>query len=116
MSLQEADRFMNDLQNDPTRFAEFESMAKAGRADEVYSAVRELGYDATVEEIAEAFFEYVSQELSEDDLATIAGGISDGAVVGATAGAAVGAGVIAGGVAAGVVIATSSAAGAGAAI
>lgn len=116
MSLQEADRFMTDLQNDPSRFADFESLAKAGRTDEVFLAVRDMGYDATVDEIAEAFFEYVSQELSEDDLATIAGGISDGAVVGAAAGAAVGAGVVAGGIAAGVVIATSSAAGAGAAI
>jgi predicted ribosomally synthesized peptide with nif11-like leader len=116
MSIEEADRFIADLVKDPAKFSEFEQMAKSGMTNEVYEAVRQMGYDATIEELAEAFFEYATERLSEEDLASIAGGISDGALVGATAGAAVGAGVIAGGVAAGVVIATSSAAGAAAAI
>ena len=115
MSAAEADRFIADLKAHPERFDGLQDLANSGKADEAYARVRGMGYDATVEELGEAFMEYISEELGEEQLAQIAGGISDGATAGVIAGVAgvgIAAGVGAGVAAATIVIVTSSAAGA----
>lgn len=114
MSIAEADRFISDLKADPHRFDDLEAMKNDPQA--VYARVRDLGYDATVEEIGDAFMEYLAEEIGEEELSKIAGGISDGGVIGAVAGGAVAAGIGAGVLTATIVVATSSAAGAAAAI
>jgi hypothetical protein len=116
MSASEADRFIADLKSSPEQFDGLQQLAKDGHADQAYAKVRAMGYDATVDELGDAFMEYISEELGEEELARVAGGISDGAVIGAAVGGAAAAGVGAGVVIATVVVVTSSAAGAAAAI
>lgn len=116
MTIEEADRFIADIRSNPAAFEGLEELARSGDTVAVYEQVRSMGYDATQTEISEAFLEYVSDELDENQLAAVAGGLSDGAAIGIGAGVAVGVGAGAGAVVAGVVIATSSAAAAGAAI
>jgi putative aminopeptidase FrvX len=41
-----------------------------------------MGFDATQAEIREAFLEYASEHLSDDQLAAVAGGLSDGQIAG----------------------------------
>jgi predicted ribosomally synthesized peptide with nif11-like leader len=77
MSAAEADRFITDLTNDPDQFAEIEQLGLAGNADAAYAKLKALGYDATQEEIREAFLEYASEHLDDDQLAAVAGGLSD---------------------------------------
>jgi predicted ribosomally synthesized peptide with nif11-like leader len=43
----------------------------------VFAMVTEMGFDATPDEIRDAFFERNMRELTEEQLASIAGGISD---------------------------------------
>ena len=48
------------------------------------------GFDATPDEIREAFLEAFGAELSEEQLAAIAGGLSQGEAIGIVAGGGVG--------------------------
>jgi predicted ribosomally synthesized peptide with nif11-like leader len=114
MSIEEADRFIADIRANPEKFDDLEAMGREGEALAVFEKVQAMGYDATGDEIREAFLEYISEELDAEQLEAVAGGLSDGGIIGATAGAAVGVGVAGGVAIATVVVATSSAAAAAA--
>jgi predicted ribosomally synthesized peptide with nif11-like leader len=114
MSIEEADRFIADIRSNPEKFDDLEAMGREGEGLAVFEKVQGMGYDATGDEIREAFLEYISEELDADQLEAVAGGLSDGAAIGIAAGAAVGAGAAAGTAIAVVVVATSSAAAAAA--
>ena len=114
MSIEEADRFIADIKARPEDFIELESLGREGDGLAAFEKVRAMGYDATAEEIREAFLEYASESLDAEQLEAVAGGLSDGAAIGIGAGAAVGVGVAGGAAIAAVVITTSSAAAAAA--
>ena len=114
MSIQEADRFIADIKANPEKFDDLEAMGREGEGEAVFEKVRAMGYDATAEEIREAFLEYISDELDAEQLEAVAGGLSDGAAIGIAAGVAVGTGAAVGTGIAVAVIATSSAAAAAA--
>lgn len=102
MSTKEADRLVHDIEANPSKFEELKTLGKDGKADEVFQRVKDMGYDATTDEIREAFLEQMSTKLDQKQLDEVSAGISDAAAVGAgvAAGAAVGVG-------AGVAIATA---------
>jgi predicted ribosomally synthesized peptide with nif11-like leader len=88
MSQQQAEAFIARVQEDP----EFAERLTALKDDPtaVHALVVAEGFDATPEEIREAFVEAFGAELSEEQLAAIAGGMSDleiGLTVGAVAAA-----------------------------
>jgi len=89
MSAQQAEAFIARVQEDPD-FAERLAALKDDPAA-VQALVAAEGFDATPEEIREAFLETFGSELSEEQLAAIAGGLSqeDGATIGALVGGAV---------------------------
>lgn len=107
MSAKEADRFIARLSDDQA-FADRLQGLK-GDPTALYEAVVAEGFDATPEEIRAAFVESLSEHLDEQQLAAIAGGLSDeaiGGIVGGTVGAvAIGTGIVVG-------VVVSSAAGA----
>jgi len=74
MSQQQAEAFIARVQEDP-EFAERLSALKGDPAA-AHALVVAEGFDATPEEIREAFLEAFSAELSEEQLAAIAGGAS----------------------------------------
>lgn len=61
-----------DLRNDPAA---------------VQAAIKDAGYDVTPEEVRAAFLERYGSELTEEQLAAVAGGIDEGAAIGISAGA-----------------------------
>jgi len=75
MSAQQAEAFIARVQEDPD-FAERLAALKDDTAA-VQALVAAEGFDATPEEIREAFLETFGSELSEEQLAAIAGGLSD---------------------------------------
>ena len=75
MSQQQAEAFIARVQEDP-EFAERLAALKGDPAAAQALVVAE-GFDATPEEIREAFLETFGAELSEEQLAAIAGGLSD---------------------------------------
>ena len=75
MSQQQAEAFIARVQEDP-EFAERLSALKDDPAA-AQALVAAEGFDATPEEIREAFVEAFGAELSEEQLAAIAGGLSD---------------------------------------
>ena len=98
MSAQQAEAFIARVQEDPD-FAERLAALKDDPAA-VQALVAAEGFDATPEEVREAFLETFGSELSEEQLAAIAGGLSDddtayiiGGVVGALPAVAVAAAV-----------------------
>ena len=93
MSQQEAQRFIEDLTANEDLATEFNGIRHDPPA--ALELVRSKGYDASPDEIREAFLDAFGEQLSEEDLAAIAGGISDGAAAGIGVGAAA-AGVYAG--------------------
>ena len=72
MSVQQAEAFIAQVQKDPDfadRLAALKDDPKA-----VQALVAAEGFDATPEEIRDAFLEAFGSELSEEQLAAIAGG------------------------------------------
>lgn len=98
MSRQQAEAFVARVQEDP-EFAERLAALKDDPAT-AQALVAAEGFDATPDEIREAFLEAFGAELSEEQLAAIAGGTDPYVIAGATLGAV------------GTVVAASAAAGA----
>ena len=85
MSQQQAEAFIARVQEDP-EFAERLAALKDDPAA-VQALVAAEGFNATPEEIREAFVEAFGAELSEEQLAAIAGGTDPYVIAGATLGA-----------------------------
>lgn len=75
MTIEQAEAFISRLETD-TAFADQLAERKAS-PDAVMELVRAEGFEATPEEIRDAFLEHFGTELSEDQLAAIAGGLSN---------------------------------------
>ena len=73
MSAQQAEAFIARVQEDPD-FADRLSALKADPAA-VHALVVAEGFDATPEEIRDVFLEAFGSELTEEQLAAIAGGL-----------------------------------------
>ena len=97
MSVQSADAFIERLTSD-TGFADRIYELRED-PEAVHALVSESGFDATPEEIRDAMLEQFGSELSEEQLAAIAGGMGTVGIV-ATTVSAVGLGVAAAGAAA----------------
>jgi len=82
MSRQQAEAFIARVQEDP----EFAERLTALKDDPpaAQALVAAEGFDATPDEIREAFLEAFGAELSEEQLAAIAGGASTGVIVAST--------------------------------
>ena len=89
MSVEEAEAFMNRVESDEAFAAELESMRDDQAA--VQAAVVAAGFDATPEEIRDAFVDRFGDELTEEQLAAVAGGMSE--IEARLAAAAIGGGV-----------------------
>ena len=74
MSIQQAEAFITRVQEDPD-FAERLAALKDDPTA-VQALVAAEGFDATPEEVREAFLEAFGSELTEEQLAAIAGGMS----------------------------------------
>jgi predicted ribosomally synthesized peptide with nif11-like leader len=85
MSQQQAEAFIARVQEDP-EFAERLASLKDDPAAAQALVVAE-GFDATPDEIREAFLETFGAELSEEQLAAIAGGTDPYAIAGYVIGA-----------------------------
>ena len=99
MSEAEASRFIEATINDPELSKELSNLAKD--SGKVIAEVRSRGFDATPDEIRDAFLEKSSGSISEEDLASIAAGELNPdqqkkfyTITGATAGAIIGAGLV----------------------
>ncbi len=99
MSEAEASRFIEATINDPELSKDLSALAKD--SEKVFAEVRARGFDATPEEIREAFMEKSSTKISEEELAAIAAGEIFGTsdkrfytITGATGGALIGAGLL----------------------
>jgi predicted ribosomally synthesized peptide with nif11-like leader len=75
MSVEQAEAFVARLDSDPA-FADRLAEVKES-PDQVFELVKAEGFDATPEEIREVFLEHFGSELNEDQLAAIAGGLSN---------------------------------------
>jgi len=82
MSMTQAAVFMARVQEDPA-FAERLDAVKDDPAA-AQALVSAEGFDATPDEMREAFMEAFGTELSEEQLAAIAGGMSDGDIIDST--------------------------------
>jgi predicted ribosomally synthesized peptide with nif11-like leader len=76
MSLEQAEAFLDSVQADE-KFAQQLNEHRTN-PDTIQTIVREAGFDATPDEIREVLVEKIGSELSEDQLAAIAGGLSQG--------------------------------------
>ena len=85
MSQQQADAFIARVQEDP-EFAERLSALKDDPAA-AQALVAAEGFDATPDEIREAFLEAFGAEMSEEQLAAIAGGTDPYLIAGGVIGA-----------------------------
>jgi predicted ribosomally synthesized peptide with nif11-like leader len=72
MSVEQAEAFMDRVESDEAFAAELESLKDDQAA--VQAAVVAAGFDATPEEIRDAFVDRFGDQLTEEQLATIAGG------------------------------------------
>ena len=75
MSVEQAEAFMDRVESDEAFAAELESLKDDQAA--VQAAVVAAGFDATPEEIRDAFVDRFGDQLTDEQLATIAGGIGD---------------------------------------
>ena len=73
MSVEQAEAFMNRVESDEAFAAELESLKDDQAA--VQAAVVAAGFDATPDEIRDAFVDRFCDELTEEQLAAIAGGL-----------------------------------------
>jgi len=72
MSVEQAEAFMDRVESDEAFAAELDSLKDDQAA--VQAAVVAAGFDATPEEIRDAFVDRFGDELTEEQLAAIAGG------------------------------------------
>ena len=80
MSVEQAEAFMDRVESDEAFAAELESLKDDQAA--VQAAVVAAGFDATPEEIRDAFVDRFGDQLTEEQLAAIAGGNDDLIIVG----------------------------------
>ena len=73
MSVEQAEAFINRVESDEAFAAELESLKDDQAA--VQAAVVAAGFDATPDEIRDAFVDRFGDELTEEQLAAIAGGL-----------------------------------------
>ena len=73
MSVEQAEAFMNRVESDEAFAAELDSLKDDQAA--VQAAVVAAGFDATPDEIRDAFVDRFGDELTEEQLAAIAGGL-----------------------------------------
>ena len=76
MSVEQAEAFMDRVESDEAFAAELASLKDDQAA--VQAAVVAAGFDATPEEIRDAFVDRFGDQLTDEQLATIAGGIDPG--------------------------------------
>lgn len=76
MSLVDATLFIDRIVDDDAFAQELSELL--GNPTEVVVAVRNAGYDVTVDEVRDVFLERFGDVLPEEDLAAIAGGIVQG--------------------------------------
>ena len=79
MSVEQAEAFMDRVESDEAFAAELESLKDDQAA--VQAAVVAAGFDATPEEIRDAFSDRFGDQLTEEQLAAIAGGLDDQQIV-----------------------------------
>ena len=72
MSVEQAEAFMNRVESDEAFAAELESLKDDQPA--VQAAVVAAGFDATTDEIRDAFVDRFGDQLTEEQLAAVAGG------------------------------------------
>ena len=75
MSVEQAEAFMDRVESDEAFAAELESLKDDQAA--VQAAVVAAGFDATPDEIRDAFADRFGSQLTEEQLAAIAGGLDD---------------------------------------
>ncbi len=75
MSVEQAEAFMDRVESDEAFAAELESL-KADQAA-VQAVVVAAGFDATPDEIRDAFADRFGDQLTEEQLAAVAGGLED---------------------------------------
>ena len=75
MSVEQAEAFMNRVESDEAFAAELDSLK--GDQAAVQAAVVAAGFDATPDEIRDAFVDRFGDQLTEEQLAAIAGGLDD---------------------------------------
>ena len=73
MSVEQAEAFMNRVESDEAFAAELDSMKDDQAA--VKAAVVAAGFDATTDEIRDAFVNRFGDQLTEEQLAAVAGGL-----------------------------------------
>ena len=73
MSVEQAEAFMDRVESDEAFATELESLKDDQAA--VQAAVVAAGFDATPDEIRDAFVDRFGDELTEEQLAAIAGGL-----------------------------------------
>lgn len=89
MSEKEATRFISDLQTVEGMASEFTKLNSDPQA--CYDLLKSKGYDATHAEVREAYFEFATTALSEEQISQVAAGLSEGAKAGIGVAAGVGA-------------------------
>jgi len=75
MSVEQAEAFMDRVESDEAFAAELDSLKDDQAA--VQAAVVAAGFDATPDEIRDAFVDRFGDQLTEEQLAAIAGGLED---------------------------------------
>lgn len=100
MSTVQAEMFLDRIAADPQLADRLASHTDDPHM--VFALVVEMGFDATPEEIRDAFFERNMRELTEEQLASIAGGISEVDLAGSIVVGSLGVAVVAGAAAAAV--------------
>ena len=85
MSVEQAEAFMDRVESDEAFAAELETMSDDQAA--VQAAVVAAGFDATPEEIRSAFVDRFGDQLTEEQLSVIAGGLEDQEIIGIVSGA-----------------------------
>ena len=75
MSVEQAEAFMDRVESDEAFAAELESLKDDQAA--VQAAIVAAGFDATPDEIRDAFVDRFGDQLTEEELAAIAGGVDD---------------------------------------
>lgn len=78
MTAQQAEAFIDRLRSDDVFAGDL--VALSGDPVAVHAFAAAAGFDASPEEIRDAFMEVFSDHLTEEQLAAIAGGMSGGAI------------------------------------
>ena len=94
MSVEQAEAFMNRVESEEAFAAELDSMKDDQAA--VQAAVVAAGFDATTDEIRDAFVDRFGDQLTEEQLAAVAGGTDGGFLSDRNIGVLVAAGALAG--------------------